>query len=299
MIAKINRYEKVLKRNNAVRTRNKYRLLLNKEKTYVNKGYYAVFEEIFKTLFNNNNYHELESLIIYMNYNAYDLKRLKNFLNIYKHWNKFEYDKIKIVKYNNYPEILEPLIKQFENNIEAIKILRKEKPKELMLILDLINKSKRCDIKGEYNESILYLYRSLELITQKRLRTKYGIHSENVDINKLRKYGINDQEINKYYKYNRSNISKLTLYSQFNLLYSLNDSIGEYYQGNIHDFQDIMNLRHSSLLTHGTSTITHVQYEKFTEIINETLRLFDEDSNKLLKMTEFPKYELDDNNKSV
>lgn len=45
----------------------------------------------------------------------------------------------------------------------------KKYPEEYILIINLINKSRRSYYKRRFNESILYLYRAMELITENTL----------------------------------------------------------------------------------------------------------------------------------
>lgn len=252
------------KRYNYHQSNYKYhRLKIQKEK--LEKHNKENLEGMFKTLFNNSDFGELKELVKKMNYQFWDHEKIIKFIDFYEHWDNFQYSKIEIFSYNEYPQILEPLVDQFKKNMKG-HIRLKKYPEEYILIINLINKSRRSYYKRRFNESILYLYRAMELITENTLEQKYKINTKKFNPNRLEKVGIDSAIIEKHFKTGNNQL-RPSLIQQFKLLNELDDSIGKYYWNNREEIIKIINLRHSSLLVHGTENISQFKQKTFQKLL--------------------------------
>lgn len=93
------------KRYNYHQSKYKYhRLKIQKEK--LEKHNKENLEGMFKTLFNNSDFGELKELVKKMNYQFWDHEKIIKFIDFYEHWDNFQYSKIEIFSYNEYPQIL-------------------------------------------------------------------------------------------------------------------------------------------------------------------------------------------------
>ena len=198
-----------------------------------------------------------------------------------------------IVAYESmeFPDIFEPIYYKYQINLDGLTKL-KEYNLEYRLAIDLINKSKRCNQLSRYNEAILYIYRACELICKLELQEQYQLNTEKISINMLRKLKVNEKFINHIsmdHKYHNINIS---LKNSFELLYELNDILGKFYHLNRFDINDIITIRHHSMLVHGINHVSYLQYEKYEYVVRQLIKLFDKDSLNLLSMTEFPRFEV-------
>jgi 3-dehydroquinate synthase len=61
---------------------------------------------------------------------------------------------------------------------------------------------------------------------------------------------------------------------------------------NVFDINDIITIRHHSMLVHGINHVSYLQYEKYEYVVRQLIKLFDKDSLNLLSMTEFPRFEV-------
>lgn len=54
--------------------------------------------------------------------------------------------------------------------------------------------------------------------------------------------------------------------------------MGKFYYNYRDDFNDIIEIRHSSLLIHGINRVTHIKYEKYNFLVRQLVNLFDKNS---------------------
>ena len=248
--------------------------------------------KIFRILFNNHDYDSMINMISLMNFKKNEEKKLIAVINFYKDWDLFEYDNIIKYNYQGLPEVFQPINEKHLENLRTLKKICSEY-KEYRLVIDLINNAKRRNEEGKYNEAIIQLYRALELATQIKLRKVYKIETDNVNLNRLEELKINKHFIEYLKNFTNSyNNIHLSLKEQLYILKGLKDPMGKFYWNNQDLFTDIIEMRHSSLLVHGNTNITVIQYQEYEYLVKEFVSKINKNIKKCIKNTEFPKFEI-------
>ena len=249
--------------------------------------------KIFRILFNNHDYDSMINMISLMNFKKNEEKKLIAVINFYKDWDLFEYDNIIKYNYQGLPEVFQPINEKHLENLRTLKKICSEY-KEYRLVIDLINNAKRRNEEGKYNEAIIQLYRALELATQLKLKKFYKIETHNVNLNRLEELKINKHFIEYLKKFTNSyNNIHLSLKEQLYILKGLKDPMGKFYWNNQDLFTDIIEMRHSSLLVHGNTNITVIQYQEYEYLVKEFVSKLNKNIKKCIKNTEFPKFEIE------
>lgn len=249
--------------------------------------------KIFRILFNNHDYDSMINMISLMNFKKNEEKKLIAVINFYKDWDLFEYDNIIKYNYQGLPEVFQPINEKHLENLRTLKKICSEY-KEYRLVIDLINNAKRRNEEGKYNEAIIQLYRALELATQLKLKKFYKIETDNVNLNRLEELKINKHFIEYLKKFTNSyNNIHLSLKEQLYILKGLKDPMGKFYWNNQDLFTDIIEMRHSSLLVHGNTNITVIQYQEYEYLVKEFVSKLNKNIKKGIKNTEFPKFEIE------
>lgn len=249
--------------------------------------------KIFRILFNNHDYDSMINMISLMNFKKNEEKKLIAVINFYKDWDLFEYDNIIKYNYQGLPEVFQPINEKHLENLRTLKKICSEY-KEYRLVIDLINNAKRRNEEGKYNEAIIQLYRALELATQLKLKKFYKIETDNVNLNRLEELNINKHFIEYLKKFTNSyNNIHLSLKEQLYILKGLKDPMGKFYWNNQDLFTDIIEMRHSSLLVHGNTNITVIQYQEYEYLVKEFVSKLNKNIKKCIKNTEFPKFEIE------
>lgn len=247
---------------------------------------------VFKMLFNNCDFDSMLNMIPMMNFKKNEEEKLREIINLYKNWDLFEYDKLNQYNYQGLPVIFQPIDEQHRENIKALKKLF-NKYKDYRLVIDLINNAKRRNEEGKYNEAILQLYRALELSTHLKLKKVYKIDSADVNLKRLEELKINKHFIEYLKNFTNSyNNIHLSLKDQLYILKDLNDPMGKFYCNNKELFTDIIEMRHSSLLVHGNTNITVLQYQEYEYIVKEFVSKLNKNIKRCIKDTQFPKFEI-------
>lgn len=249
--------------------------------------------KIFKILFNNHDYDSMLNMIPLMNLKKHEEEKLRNIINLYKNWDLFEYDKIVKYKYQGLPKIFQPINEKHLENIRSLKKIS-TKYKDYRLVIDLINNAKRRNEEGKYNEAVIQLYRAMELATQLRLNKVYKIDTADVSLNRLEELNINKSFINYLKNFTNSyNNIHLSLKDQLYILKGLRDPMGKFYWNNQDLFTDIIEMRHSSLLVHGKTNITCLQYQQYEYLVKELVSKLNKNIKRYIKSTQFPEFEID------
>ena len=255
------------------------------------KSYKKNEEEVFKILFNAGDYKILIQSIQYMNYSPEEQETLYKFIYFYYSWDNTNYKRVIPVTLETVPTIIEPLLEQYHKNVEGWNELERYN-REFHIVIDLINKAKRCSLNLRHTESILLLYRACEMIAQLRLKEMYKLDSRKVEIHRLKKLNVDEKLIKDLSNDGKFYYVSLSLRKQLELLCELDDSIGNYYYLHRGDFKNLINLRHQSLLTHGVNRIKNLKNKGYDRHTRNLARLFDRDAPRLIQLTEFPKYEV-------
>lgn len=248
--------------------------------------------KIFRILFNNHDYDSMINMISLMNFKNNEEKKLIAVINFYKDWDLFEYDTMIKYDYHGLPDVFQPINEKHLENLRTLKKICSEY-KEYRLVIDLINNAKRRNEEGKYNEAIIQLYRALELATQIKLKKVYKIETDNVNLNRLEELKINKHFIEYLKNFTNSyNNIHLSLKEQLYILKGLKDPMGKFYWNNQDLFTDIIEMRHSSLLVHGNTNITVIQYQEYEYLVKEFVSKINKNIKKCIKNTEFPKFEI-------
>lgn len=250
------------------------------------------FKKVFKILFNNHDYESMINMLALMDLNRIEEEKARSVIEFYHNWDLFEYDEVAKYQNRGLPEIFEPIREKYSENLKALKKL-KSTDKEYRLVIDLVNNAKRRNEEGKYNESILQLYRAMELATQTKLKKAYKIDTGNVNLERLEQLGINKHFIEYLRNFTNSyNHVHLSLKDQLYILRGLKDPMGKFYWNNQDLFTEIIDMRHSSIFVHGNTNITVLQYQQYEYLVKELVSKINKKIKEYIKSTQFPKFEI-------
>lgn len=219
-------------------------------------------------------------------------QRFSEIIDLYLKWDSFEYVD------GDYGELTEFFsnLNNLPDNVKSLKILSDNNNKlfNSYRIADLINNSKRRIEEKKYEDAIIRLYRTLELIAEVRLMEKYGIKKDDVHIDELRKLDIEKNAVQKIidrldYKYPKYNLS---LTSSFFLLQKLYDDVGKHYYYNKDLYQQIFQKRNISILVHGNYTYDVEEVKNMYEMVLSMAKIHDKNMEKYMEDTTFPKFKI-------
>ncbi len=248
--------------------------------------------KVFKILFNNYDYDSLINMIPLMNFNKDDENKVRSIIELYKNWDLFEYNELTKYKNIEIPDLFMPIKDEILENIKSLKKIS-SKYKDYRLVIDLVNNAKRRNEEGKYNESIIQLYRAMELATTIRLNNVYKIDSSNVNLMRLEELNINKHFIDYLRNFTNSyNQVHLSLKDQFYILKGLKDPMGKFYWTNQDLFSEIIDMRHSSLFVHGNTNITVLQYQQYEYLVKELASKLNKNIKKYIKSSQFPKFDI-------
>lgn len=246
--------------------------------------------KMFRICFDNYQFDSSIELLKYMNLSTKEYNALKYFLEFYKQWDTLNYNQTPDILVTFLEtELITPLVKQFNKNKDAIRALRKEND-YTFLVVDLINNARRRFEQELYNDSIIRLYRALELISHIKLLNEYDINPSNININKVREYNVPKSEIYHLKSLAKHNVTILGLKEQYRLLSLLHNPLGKYYYDNKEIFDEIVNMRNNSILIHGNTNISSLQYQQYEYMTIQLASIGIKNFQKYLKDSRFPKY---------
>lgn len=248
---------------------------------------------IIKKLFNNYSYNIAKELLE-ENYSVLNVveQRFSGIIDLYYRWDSFDY----IFKDYGYLIDFFTNLESLPENIKALEILSDNNNKlfNSYKIADLINNAGRRIEENRYDDAVIRLYKTLELISEVELYEKYGIKKNDVHINELRELNIDKQSLKTIidrldYKYPKYNIS---LKSSFFLLQKLYDDVGKHYYYNKNQYQQLFQKRNISILVHGNYTYNVVEVNQMYELVVSMAKKYDKDMDKYLEATKFPKFKI-------
>jgi len=268
---------------------------------FTNKGYKNKYKkrtknyihESFKILFNNYQFNSAIKLLDFMNLNSQEYNALKYFLEFYKDWDCLNYTQTPDILVTFFEtELISPLVPQFNKNKSVIRSLRKENDYSF-LVIDLINNARRRFEQELYNDSIIRLYRSLELISHVQLTSEYDINPSNINISKVQEYNVPKTEIYHLKSLARNNITTLGMKEQYRLLSLLRNPLGKFFYENREIYEEIINMRNTSLLIHGYTNLSSLQYQQYEYMTIQLASHSIKDFPRYFKDAKFPKYNLE------
>ena len=210
------------------------------------------------------------------------IKPLLNLAKAYNQWDKFQHQKafkilkkIKMEQLNKNKQFLGQLINKIEKNQEP----------EPHLIADLINNAeRRAKEEQKYDDAVARLYRTIELIAQHRLKTKYKINPS-----QTKKKQIPPKLIKKWNIPPQTEKIKLPLEKDYELLNAKGDELGKKYLQD-KKLKDLLSKRNASILAHGTTPVTQETYKQLYQKTVEYAKITIKNLNKLLEMSKFIKW---------
>ena len=198
-----------------------------------------------------------------------DQKKIyRNLFEAYSLWDRFEYKKaFEILDNVNYES------KQLRRNQKFLRRLTTDQDNYSPILAELLNNAERRIGEGKYDDAVARLYRTIELVSQIKLR-ELGIDPGNVDINKLRDLGLDETVISEYEKQRTDNGKiMVSLRSGYMLLSHLGDDLGK---GFLEDsrLQNLLKKRNSSILAHGLDPVGEEDSKRlFEKTIEHTRKL--------------------------
>jgi len=135
-------------------------------------------------------------------------------------------------------------------------------------VWDLLRNAERRAKQGHYDDSVLRLYRALEMFAQIRLRTEHAVNTDDIDLGQLPADARKafDQQVDQGRK-------KITagLYLSYNLLRNLSDPIGPIYESWEKKINDLLDQRNRSILAHGEQPVGQDMWQRAHLLAREFL----------------------------
>ena len=135
-------------------------------------------------------------------------------------------------------------------------------------VWDLIENAQRRANQGRYDDAVLRLYRALEMFAQIRLRSQYGISTDDIKLDKLptqARTAFNWQLAQKRNKITAG------FYDAYRLLSDLGDPIGPIYNKWKDNTKELMSKRNRSILAHGEDPVGRGVWEEARALTHDFL----------------------------
>ncbi|MCS7096103.1 MAG: TIGR02710 family CRISPR-associated CARF protein [Nitrososphaerota archaeon] len=261
------------------------------ERVMAIQPYFATTEQKIKLavqFFNRSQYNAAISVLTQIQNFIRDqtiINRIRPLLQLakaYAQWDKFQHQnahkiilKLKIPQLNHNKRFLGQLIN---------KLKRGEEP-ETYLIADLINNAqRRAEKEQKYDDAVARLYRTMELIAQYKLKSKYGIDPANAETKQ-----IQQQLLEKWNTPPEAKTLKLTLEKDYQLLKALGDEIGQKYAQD-KKLKDLLSKRNASILAHGLQPINKHEYTQLYNNVKDYAKTVIPNLTQLLADSKFIKW---------
>lgn len=135
------------------------------------------------------------------------------------------------------------------------------------VVQDMLLNAERCAGRGRYDDATARLYRALEALAQLRLFSKYRIRTSDVDINKIPYCSRKGYETK-----GKDGKIKLGLVEDYELLFKLEDPIGEVFKRKESDLREVLERRNRSILAHGFKSIKEGEYKDIKEATEKFIK---------------------------
>lgn len=274
-------------------------IVKSKTENIISQNLYPVYDDLMmeniKELFNSNRF-EAGKILLDDITESEDMDIYKQLFDIYYNFDNINYDRafelftIDFLKevINHFPN-LKLALSQNRKSLQTI-TNKNHKFRCYYILASLLNNAKRRFSEGKYDDAIARLYRSFELIAQIRLKEKYNIKTSKVDLEILKKRGIDEDYLNDLDKM-RSDVDeniKIGLARDYDLLSHLNDDLGVFYSENYAEISECIGFRNKSILAHGLKYQTKDNYLKFEKYILEAASILTHELDEILNRTSFP-----------
>ncbi|WP_185806842.1 TIGR02710 family CRISPR-associated CARF protein [Bacillus sp. HMF5848] len=214
----------------------------------------------------------------------------------YQDWDKFRHKQAreslrkglsKLTPYRFVEDSIDSFLNKVEGNFEVLELNNSKKTfeKSTFILHDLIaNAIRRGKQEQKYDDAVARLYRSIELIAQNQLLSKYEIYTGKCSAEQIPE-AIREEYTKKYLD-EESNLLRFGLHASYQLLYHLDDEVGKLYVSRKEEISKRLTIRNNSILAHGLIPVTE---KGFTELLEITLSLCQIDENDLIR---FPRIDL-------
>lgn len=252
-------------------------------------------------LFNHYSFSIMKEII--NNKNSLDSNTKKLYGNLaedYHNWDNFNYAAISNRQYNlDFKDYSEHFLENYRGLQKIIDF--DDKRHYHYQIADLLNNADRRAFEGKYNDAVMRLYKTLDLVAHAQLELRYGINKVDIDVKQLSKLGIKRKHISKLENQHRSRTTnkeiELNLTEGYFLLHRLGDKIGRHYYKNIELFTRLNRIRNKSILNHGKNSLTLENYMEFESVALDIANMFSSDIERYMKELKFPRFKIKDNDK--
>lgn len=135
-------------------------------------------------------------------------------------------------------------------------------------ILDLIANAGRRAEEGFYDDAVGRMYRTLEMVSQYSLLTKYAQDTSNINLSKVA-HLLSPEQIQDYERMKDGEGKvKLSLAQSYHFLNLIEDQdLGPLFQKELDEFKICMQFRNSSILAHGFAPVTEEQYFRIRDLV--------------------------------
>jgi len=147
----------------------------------------------------------------------------------------------------------------------------KSKKYSIDIINDMISNAEKQAEIGDYDDAVIRMYRSIEMLSQLGLQD-LGLKDDEVKPDDIPET-VRNEFCNLYMPVKVNPTMKLGLQGKFELLYHRKHKYGLLFHENRKYFTTLQFFRNKSILVHGTEDLTKEKYEKVYEIV---LQLFPE-----------------------
>ncbi len=230
---------------------------------------------------------------------GYLLDAIRELARGYSRWDRFHYEEVKKKlregeeDLRTYKDLAQPRgqldlsEEKIEENIGFLSDLQSEtfgfdfeKRIGKSLAVDMFWNATRRAEEGKYDDGIVRLYRTVEMLGQVEIYDELGHHTDEVPVElipeKLR------DDLRK--KSDEKEKVELGLNDNFRVLSALGNEIGESFLAHENDFKKIMRTRNTSFLTHNFKSIEKHQFDSQRKIV--------EDIFEIKRRIDFPKLEI-------
>lgn len=182
-------------------------------------------------------------------------------------------------------------------------VLHKEKNKEFCTerVIDLLeNAKRRGDLEKKYDDAVARLYRAIEYLAQLKIEER-GLYCrddkgnsdpEALDVDKL---PLELREKYLKYKNSKDNKVKLGLYQDYELLFDLNDTLGQYFKEKYESggLKKLLALRNMSILAHGFNPISESIYKEMVSVVEKSIKTVLLEMDDIVDRVRFPHIKLE------
>jgi CRISPR-associated protein (TIGR02710 family) len=213
------------------------------------------------------------------------LQGLNTITQAYREWDIFRhktaFDQLKIgnEQLSGYAELVQDadaakLVRQVTSNLKFLESFI-QSTKGFTLIsgyytCDLMANARRRASEGKFDDAIARLYRTLEMLEQVQLKTKYGWDSNKVplaDAKVIQALLSLDKDFKKRHLKSESDYLELSCEAGYVFLKGLGDELGLRYALQENEMHKLLNARNYSILAHGQNPLNKNDFEKLWKLI--------------------------------